>query len=55
MNYMPRVCGNFETTDSTAHAISGLESGIDTEKFKRFVKIASSEYSYMRTYLERIS
>jgi hypothetical protein len=32
LNYMRRVCGNFETTDSTARAMSILECEHVTEK-----------------------
>jgi hypothetical protein len=43
LNYMPRVCGIFQTTDSTAHAMYRLECRIATEEFKSFVRIASTE------------
>jgi hypothetical protein len=43
LNSIPRVCGSFETTDSTAYTMSGLECGYVTEKFQTFLKTASSE------------
>jgi hypothetical protein len=52
LNSMPRVCGSLETTDSTAHAISRLEHGFINEKFRPFMRTASSES--VRTYLERL-
>jgi hypothetical protein len=52
LNFMPRVCGSLETTDSTAHAISRLECGFIPEKFKPFIRTASSES--VRTCLERL-
>jgi hypothetical protein len=42
LNSMPLICGSLETTDSTAHAISRFECGRDTEKFKPFIRTASS-------------
>jgi hypothetical protein len=52
LNSMPRACGSLETTDSTAHAISRWECGLVTEKFKPFIRTASSES--VRTSLERL-
>jgi hypothetical protein len=43
LNSIPRICGSLETTDSTAHAMSRLESGLIIEKFKTFIRTASSE------------
>jgi hypothetical protein len=43
MNPMPIVCGSVKTMDSTAHAMSRLECGFVTEKFKPFIKTPSSE------------
>jgi hypothetical protein len=34
LNFMLRICGSFETTDSTAFTVSRLEYGIATKKFK---------------------
>jgi hypothetical protein len=52
MNLKPEHCGSLETMDSTTHAISRLECGFITEKFKPFIKTASSES--VRTCLERL-
>jgi hypothetical protein len=49
---MPRVRGSLKITDSTAHATSRLECEFGTEKFKPFIRTASSES--LRTYLERL-
>jgi hypothetical protein len=40
---MPRFCGSFETTDSTANVMSRLECEFDPEKFKPFTRTAFSE------------
>jgi hypothetical protein len=52
LNSMPLVCGSLETTDSTIHAISRFERGRDTEKFKPFIRTASSES--VKTCLDRV-
>jgi hypothetical protein len=52
LNSMPKVCGSFETTDSTAQATSRLEWGFATEKFIPFIRTASSES--VRTCFERL-
>jgi hypothetical protein len=52
LNSLPRVCGNFGTTDSIEHAISRLECGFVTEKFEPFTRPPSSES--VGTCLERL-
>jgi hypothetical protein len=52
LNSMPRVCGSFKTMDSTADAMSRLECGFVTEKFKPLIRSASSKS--VRTCLERL-
>jgi hypothetical protein len=42
LNSKPRVCGSFETTGSTTHAMSRLECGSVTEEFKP-IRTASSD------------
>jgi hypothetical protein len=52
LNSMPCACGSFKTTDSTAHAMSKLECGFITDKFKPFIRSYSSKS--VRTCLERL-
>jgi hypothetical protein len=52
LNFMPRVCGSLEIMDFTACTISRLECGFVTERFKPFIRTASSDS--VRTYMERL-
>jgi hypothetical protein len=44
LNSSAKVCGSFGTKDSTAHAMSRLERGFVTEKFKPFIRTAQNVY-----------
>jgi hypothetical protein len=43
LNSLPRVCGSYETTDSTTHVMFRLEFGFCTGKFKSFINTVSLE------------
>jgi hypothetical protein len=52
LNSMPRICGSFKTKDYTAHAMSRLECGYVTEKFKPYIRTVCSES--VRTCFQRL-